>query len=58
MKTITYKGNKIEKPENVSLNLIKELIDMGGDYGLTVQQIVDLINRKYPLKNLKNATNS
>lgn len=45
-KYFKYKGNLIERPDNISLNLVKELIDKGGDYGLKVQEIVDIVSKK------------
>ncbi len=45
-KDFSYKGVKVKKPDHISSNLVKELIDKGGDYGLTVQEILDIISTR------------
>lgn len=45
-KTIRYKGQELDKPDNMSMNLIKRIIDeCGKDYCITAQSVVDLISK-------------
>lgn len=55
MKQFTYKGRKVFKPENISSRLVKQLIDEGGDYGLTVQQIIEIISSRFIANKKANA---
>lgn len=51
-KPISYKGVKAIKPDNISMNLFKRVVDeCGGDYSITVQSVVNLLS-----KTLKNNT--
>ena len=51
----TYKGVKINKPENVSITIFKNIVDeCGKDYSMTVQSILNLISKKlYPYQKAK-----
>jgi hypothetical protein len=45
---VTYKGKWVHKPDNMSVNQIKTIIDkLGGDYSCTLQEVVDLISNRF-----------
>lgn len=42
-KLITYKGVKVNKPENISMKLVKKVIDFYGDQ-ITADQAIRLVS--------------
>lgn len=47
MKKASYKGIKVDLPDNVSISAFKDIVDQcGSDYSITVQGVVDLLSRK------------
>lgn len=46
MKAIRYKKVNVNKPDNISMNLVKKIVDeLGGDYSITVDSIVNFISK-------------
>lgn len=55
MKKVSYKGVKVLKPDNISMNLLKQVIDeCGKDYCITAQSVIDLLSKK--IKNFNYAS--
>lgn len=47
-KTIRYRGQQVEKPENISMKIVKQIIDeCGKDYCITVDSILLFISKKF-----------
>lgn len=47
MKKASYKGIKVDLPDNISISSLKDIVDQcGSDYSITVQGVVDLLSRK------------
>lgn len=52
MQKVTYKGVKVNKPDNISMNSLKDFIDtLGKDYCFTVDQVFEFNSKRNLIKN-------